>query len=160
MARGVVFPFLNRYLPGNFGIEPTITGVKLGTTGGYTINDTATTSIYIPIPHRLCRVIRVSVGGPTAALSAGGTVKLQVFKRTTSAAAPADVALTASTSIEADVITAAGNFDWPVTASDADTVCMVSTAGIGDLIRLDVVASAAVGTQPELVVTVQYNIIR
>lgn len=159
MAQGVQWPFIRRMLPGMFQVFPVMSNVKFGT-GGTTIGDTTTTSIYVGAPKRLVEVIGACVGGPTAALSAGGTVKAQLIRY--SVAAAADVALTASTSIEADVITGTGNFYWAITGTPAQCVLNpgASTSALGDLLRWDVVTTSTVGTQPVLVATVEYNVIQ
>lgn len=154
-----VWPFVYRPTPGKFGEAPAYESVVIGA-GGISVGDTATTSYYLGVPDRYAMVRKMNITGKTAALSSGGTVKAQLIRHTSSAASPADVNLTASTSIEADVITAEGTFNWSITASDTNATLIpaIGTA-LGDTLRIDVVASAAVGTQPVLVATVEYSII-
>lgn len=155
-----VWPYVYRPNAGKFGEMPDMQDVKIGT-AGYTVANTATTSCYVGLPDRTCLIRKVSVTGPTAATSAG-TVTLQVFKRTTSAAAPADVAITAATSIKSDVITAIGTYNWTVTATQTNCVVKGAKADnstLGDIVRVDVVASGTVSAQPDLVVVLEYSII-
>lgn len=145
-----VWPFVQRFLPGNFGLQPFISARAVPT-----IADTATTSVYTAVPRRLVKVIAANISGPTAALSNGGTVTAKLFKRTTSSASPADVGLTAATSIEAAVITGIGCFDWPITATDSQAVLQP-----GDVLRWDFVAASTMDTQPVLNVTVELNVLQ
>src|SRR6185503_10525885 len=91
-----------------------------------------------------------------AAASSGGTVLAQVFKRDNSGT-PADRTLTATKSIEADVVTVLDkSYAMPITSTSIQNVTFVS----GDACRIDVVAVSAVQTQPTMVFTGLWAIIK
>lgn len=159
-VNAVTWPNTYRPTAGKFGELPDFQDVKIGT-AGYTIGNAGTTSCYVPTPDRTCQIRKCSIAGPTAAGSTG-TVTAQFIKRTTSAAAPADVNITAATSIKSDVLTATGAFNWTVTATSINAVLVGSSASnsrLGDVLRIDVVASGTISTQPDLIGVVEYSII-
>jgi hypothetical protein len=144
MAR---FPNFFRPKPGRFGVQPTLVPVVVGT-GGTSVAGTATTTVVVPTPRRRCFVESITINGLVAAASTG-TVTAQVKKRDASAAS--DVNLTAATSIESDVITAANTVaNVAITGTELQRIVEV-----GDLLKIDLVASAAVGTQPTATVVVE-----
>lgn len=155
-----VWPGVYRPTPGKFGEMPCLMFVHIGT-GGYAIANTATTAVNIGVPDCRALIRKISISGPIAGASASA-LTMQVFKRTTSLASPADVAITAATSIKSDIITGAGTFNVSVSATVANA-CVVGSAPnnstLGDLVRVDIVAAGTVTTQPDLVVIVEYSII-
>lgn len=155
-----VWPYVYRPNAGKFGELPDMQDVKIGT-AGYTVGNASTTSCYVGLPDRTCLIRKVSMTGPTAA-SSTGTVTAQVFKRTTSAASPADVAITAATSIKSDIITAIGTYNWTITATQTNCVVKPSkpdNSSVGDIVRVDIAASGTVSAQPDLVCVIEYSII-
>lgn len=132
------------------------TSVNVGT-GSTTVADTATTSIILPRPHcAQCQLLGVSMQALVAALSASGTVLAQVFKRDNSGT-PADRTLTATKSMEADVITTLQkSYAIALTATAIANLTFVT----GDICRIDVVTTNTVGTQPTAVFTATWAIIK
>lgn len=126
-------------------------------TGSITIADTATTSILLPKPHCTeCQLLGVNFQVLVAALSAGGTVLAQVFKRDNSGT-PADRTLTATKSIEADVVTVLDkSYSFALTSTSIQNLTFVS----GDACRIDIVTTSTVGTQPTMVFTGTWAIIK
>lgn len=127
--------------PGAFGQNLFCTSVAIGTLGGATIASTTTTAVEIPKPFEKCYLKSVAINCSVVCLSNGGTVTAQVLKG-------ASTAMTAATSIEADVLTANTSVNVPVTASVANRVCASTSA-----VRVDIVAASSIDTQPVLTVT-------
>ena len=132
------------------------TSAPIGT-GSISVADTATTSILLPKPHCAeCQLLGVNFQVLVAALSAGGTVLAQVFKRDNSGT-PADRTLTATKSIEADIVTTLDkSYAIALTATSIQNLTFVS----GDACRIDVVTTSSVGTQPTMVFTGLWAIIK
>ncbi len=122
------------------------TSVPIGT-GATAVADTATTSVLLPKPAVTeCQLLSVGFSALIAAASSGGTVLAQVFKRDNSGT-PADRTLTATKSIEADVITVTdASYTIPITATAIQNV----TFQASDACRIDIVTGAAVQTAPVL----------
>ncbi len=122
------------------------TEVSVGT-GSVTVADTATTSVLLPKPPcTSCQLMGVNFGALVAALSAGGTVLAQVFKRDNSGT-PADRTLTATKSIEADVVMVLdASYTIPLTATSVQNL----TFQASDACRIDIVTTSSVGTQPTM----------
>lgn len=147
---------------GWFGTQLMSTGIELGT-GGITIADTATTSVLIPVPGIITTyskaeavLVALNFQVSIAALSAAGTVLMQAFKRNNQGT-PADVTLTGTQSIEADVVTTLQwTYAFPITAT-ADSSLIFKTT---DALRLDIVTTNSVGTQPTMNVTAMWAIRR
>lgn len=146
---------------GWYGTQLVATGVELGT-GAITIADTATTSITCPVPACITSfskseavLVALNFSIIVAAVSASGTVLMQAFKRK-NAGTPADKTLTAPISIEADVVTTTDwTYAWPITAVDPDV--LFSTT---DALRIDIVTTNSVGTQPTMAVSALWAVRR
>lgn len=138
--------FLGRALWGD--VRFLSTEVQIGT-GGTAIADSATTSVLIPKPASTqCQLIRLDFTALVAALSAGGTVLGQVFKRDNSGT-PADRTLTGTKSFEADIITVLDQtYPWAITATSIQNLTFLAT----DACRMDVVTTSSVGTAPVITV--------
>lgn len=138
-------------------VQLVTTSVPVGT-GATTVADTATTSIVLPRPHcAQAQLLGVSLQALVAALSASGTVLAQVFKRDNAAASPADRTLTATKSLEADVITVLQkSYNIAITSTSIQNLTFVT----GDIARIDVVTTNSVGTQPTVTFTALWAIIK
>ncbi len=122
------------------------TSVPIGT-GATAVADTATTSVLLPKPPcTSSQLVAIGFSALIAAASSGGTVLAQVFKRN-NAGTTADVTLTATKSIEADIITVLdAAYQIAITATSVQNV----TFGVSDACRIDIVAGAALQTAPVL----------
>lgn len=118
--------------------------VQVGT-GATSVADTATTSVILPKPAcTTCQLVGLQIDAQVAALSASGTVLAQAFKRDNSGT-PADRTLTATRSLEADVVATAGKtYAFALTVTSPQNATFQSS----DLCRIDVVTTNSVGTQP------------
>lgn len=132
------------------------TSAPIGT-GSITIADTATTSILLPRPHAAqCQLLGISMQVLVAALSAGGTVLAQVFKRDNSGT-PTDRTLTGTKSLEADVVTVLDkSYAIAITATSIQNLTFVP----GDCCRIDVVTTSSMGTQPTMLFTATWAIVK
>lgn len=137
------------------GVLPNTTSVQIGT-GATAIADSTTTSVLLPKPTcTSCQLIAVAFTALIAAASSGGTVTMQVFKRDNSGT-PADRTLTATKSIEADVVTVAdATYQVPITATAIQNV----TFAASDACRVDVVAGSAIQTAPVITIVALWAII-
>lgn len=139
-----------------FGTQLVNSSVNLGTLGGATIVDTATTSLMIPKPVcTTCQLIGLNMNAMVAGVVTG-TGTIQVFKRDNSGT-PADRTLTATKSIESDVVTVA---DTTYTIAITSTSIQNLTFKASDACRIDVVCSGAVGTQPQITVNAMWAIVQ
>lgn len=130
--------------PGSFGQNLVVTSAKIGT-GGTTVTNSTTTSVVLAKPFEKAFLKGLSINAQTACLSNGGTVTVQVFKRD-NVGTPADRTLTATKSIEADVIDTSGkSYEIAITGTIAQRVFQKS-----DLCRIDVVAASTIDTAPVL----------
>lgn len=138
------------------GVQLVSSSVTAGT-GSTTVADTATTSVLVPKPTcTTCQLVGFGFQARVAAISASGTVLAQLFKRDNSGT-PADRTLTATKSIEADIIATADKaYPMPLTATAAQNVTFQST----DACRLDIVTTNTVGTQPTIVFVALWAIIK
>lgn len=137
------------------GVEAVSLETRIGT-GGTTVADTATTSIIMPRPQcGQSQVTGYSMQVLVAAASTG-TVTVQVFKRDNSGT-PADRTLTGAISIKSDVITTLQrSYAIPITATAQKNIVFIP----GDISRIDIVASAAVTTQPTITIVANYAIVK
>lgn len=121
------------------------TSVQVGT-GATTVADTTTTSLILPRPHgSACQLLGISMQVLVAAISASGTVLAQVFKRNNQIASPADVTLTSTKSLEADLVTVLQkSYGFALTATSNQNLTFIT----GDICRIDIVTTNTVGTQP------------
>mgnify|MGYP003344305649 FL=1 len=138
--------------PGAFGRSFTVESVSVGT-GGTSVANTATTSVILPTPGRKCQLVGLNINALVAAASTG-TVTAQVFKRNNVPASPADVTLTATKSLKSDVVTTLQkSYAMAITGADADCIIQAS-----DMLRVDVVASNTITTQPTVSITAVYAV--
>lgn len=121
-------------------------------TGGITVAGTATTSVQVYIARTKIAVQNFAINWLVAAASTG-TVTVQVFKVDS---AGNSTAITAATSIKNDVLTGtAKNIALPVTSTLFDgsgNASRIIDGTSGDSLRVDIVAAAAVTTQPQCVI--------
>lgn len=145
---------------GWFGAQLVNTSCVIGT-GGVSIVDTSTTSYIVPVPGYISNfstkgealLVALNFSISVAAVSASGTVLLQAFKRNNQGT-PADVTLTATKSIETDVVTTTQwTYAWPLTAQD--TIFYTT-----DMLRVDAVTTNTVGTQPTMKVSALWAVRR
>lgn len=132
------------------------TSVQVGT-GATSVSNSTTTSILIPKPACVeTQLLKLQVDAFVAAVSASGTVLAQVFKRDNSGT-PADRTLTATLSLEADVIDVADKtYAFPITSTSIVNL----TFNTSDACRLDVVTTNTVGTQPTVTVCAMWAVIK
>lgn len=155
--------FLRVWAPraGWFGANLVNTETNIGT-GGVSVADSTTTSYILPVPGVLTSyskaeaiLVGLNFSISVAAVSAAGTVLMQAFKRNNQGT-PADVTLTGTKSIEADVVTTTQyTYSFPITASDASCLFLQN-----DMCRIDVVTTNTVGTQPNMRVSGMWAIRR
>lgn len=132
------------------------TSAKIGT-GGTSVSNSTTTSVTIPKPPVTeCQLISLRLDALIACLSNGGTVTAQVFKRDNSGT-PANRTLTATKSIEADVITVA---DTSYAFAITSTSIVNLTFQASDTCRCDIVAASTIDTQPTIAITAEWAIIK
>jgi hypothetical protein len=138
------------------GVQLVNSECRIGT-GGTAVADTATTSVVLPKPAvTSCQLVSLSINAITAAASAGGVVTAQVFKRNNVPAVPTNVTLTATRSIEADVITVGSTtYAFAITATSVQNL----TFQFSDLCRIDIVAASSLETAPVLTFTGLWAII-
>lgn len=150
-----LFPNYFRPKAPYLGAQLVSTAVQLGT-GGTSIGNSTTTSVMVPKPPGTnVQLVGLTLNGYVAALSAAGTVLAQVFKRD-NASTPADRTLTATRSLEADVIAVADkSYPFPITSTSIQNLTFRST----DSCRCDVVTTNTVGTQPTVTLVALWAIV-
>lgn len=151
-------PLPNAFRPlgGFFGTQLVATAVQLGT-GGTSIGNSGTTSIVLPKPPAAnVQLVALALNAQVAAASAGGTVLAQVFKRNNQST-PADVTLTATKSLEADVVTVLGKeYAFALSATSVQNLTFLTS----DICRCDVVTTNTVDTQPTITLVALWAIVQ
>lgn len=139
-----------------FGVHCVSTSAMIGT-GGTSVGNTTTTSVILPKPSSSnVQLARLSINALVAAVSAGQTVTIQVYKRDNSGT-PTDRAVTGTFSLTTSGLTSVSrSFAFPITATSAQNVVFDAA----DIARIDVIASGTVSTQPTVTVTATWALIR
>ena len=138
--------FINTYLPRHArkGQKLSFLHSPVIGDGGTTVTASATTEIIIPSPYVRGWVEGISIRGEGAAVSAGGTVLVTVYKW--DAANAAAIALNTAFSIEAAGLTALST-SLPITVLTTLTDAQ-RTKLEADTFYADIVSDAAIGTAP------------
>lgn len=131
--------------PNNFASLFETLSASIGT-GGTSLTGTATTTVYVPVPRaRTFAVINASMQGNTAA-GGSDTITAQLV-RINNAGTPANITLTAATSITATVISGTdNNVEWTITPASASA----NVLNPGDTLMWKIVAAGTAATQPAL----------
>ncbi|MGN6205978.1 hypothetical protein [Humibacter sp.] len=130
------------------GLKVVVAPSPLLGTGGVVGVASNTVTVHIPVGRVRVAVLSLALDAMVAA-AGSGTITVQVSKVT---AAGVVSPLTSATSVKSDVVTAAGNIALPMLASvfDSTSGARVIDGTQGDFLRVDLVASSTISTQPQL----------
>lgn len=132
---------INHFMPkpGRFGVAPVVT--QGGDRGTSTLTATNTTAFYVPLAYRKGRISKISAVCSTlpAATTSGQTIVANAYKVVSGTT---DVQLHSS-SLDLEAMTAKIASPMVLTGTESSR-----KYNAGDCVRVDVVASAAVDTNP------------
>lgn len=135
--------------PTREGLRVIVSPSPLIGTGGLVAVASNTVSVHIPVGRIQVSVLSLAIDAMVAA-AGSGAITATVSKVTASGTV---TPLTAATSLQSDVVTAAGNIALPMLASvfggAADGARRIDGTS-GDYLRVDIIAAGTVTTQPQV----------
>ena len=138
-------------LGGRFGVQLVTTSATVGTIGGTPVVASSTASLIIPVPFRKCKLLSLAIVGQVAGVAAG-TMTVQAFRRA-NAGTPADKTLTATANLLTLFATLTKAYNVAITASETDSIFQT-----GDALRVDMVASSTISTQPQCTIVATFAV--
>ena len=136
---------------GRFGVQLVTTSALVGTIGGTPVVASSTASLIIPVPYRKSKLIALSIVGQVAG-AAVGTMTVQAFRRANTGT-PADKTLTSTADLLTLFATLTKAYNWAITASETNCIFQ-----LGDALRVDMVASSTIATQPQCTIVATFAV--